>query len=116
MRKLGRNMIGIEQGDVVLFSDFEHNGLMWTGDGARQARAAIQFSEPYVAPPSVRVGLTMWDMSNAANIRADVTAENITETGFSIVFRTWSDSKIARVRVGWQAIGPVRDDEEWEVV
>ncbi len=115
MKKLRNHMIGIDQGDVVLFSDFEHNGLMWTGDGPRQARAVVRFSEPFTAPPSVRVGLTMWDMSNGANARADVTAEDVTETGFGILFRTWGDTKIARVRVGWQAIGAVPDEDEWEL-
>ena len=45
MRKLDSNTIGIDQGDVVLFSDFEHDGQMWTGDGPRNTRLAVKFAE-----------------------------------------------------------------------
>jgi len=63
----------------------------------------------------VQVNLSMFDMSNSANMRADVQAEDITEDGFAIVFRTWGDSKIARVRVAWQAIGELRQADDWDV-
>jgi hypothetical protein len=115
MKRLRNHLIGIDQGDVVLFSDFEHDGNMWTGDGPRQTRAHVRFSERFRVPPSVRVGLTMWDMSSEANARADVTAEDITVEGFAIAFRTWGDTKVARVRVGWQAIGELRHGDEWDL-
>ena len=116
MIRLNSHAIGIDQGDVILFSDYQHNGLMWTGDGPRQTRAYVRFATPFQSPPAVNIGLTMWDVSNAANARADVQAEDITALGFAILFKTWGDTKIARVRVGWQAIGPVSDDEDWDVV
>ncbi|NCO87565.1 MAG: hypothetical protein GW886_13135 [Rhodobacterales bacterium] len=115
MKRLGHRAIGIDQGDVILFSDFEHDGVMWTGDGPRQTRAHVQFSDAFLDAPSVIVGLSMWDMSNIANARADVTTEDVTAQGFAILFRTWGDSKIARVRVRWQAIGPVEDEEIWSL-
>jgi hypothetical protein len=115
MKRLTTNVIGVDQGDVVLFSDYEHNGVMWTGEGPRQTRAYVTFAEPFTAPPAVRVGLTLWDFSNGSNTRADITAEDISETGFAILFRTWGDTRIARVRVGWQAIGALRDDENWDI-
>jgi len=116
MLKLKSSAIGIDQGDLILFSDYQHDGLMWTGEGPRQIRAYVQFASPFQSPPSVNLGLTMWDVSNAANARADVQAEEITALGFAILFKTWGDTRIARVRVGWQAIGPVSDDEDWDVV
>lgn len=115
MKKLNNTQIGIAQGDVVLFSDFEHDGIMWTGEGPRQTRSAVVFSEPFRAPPSVRVWLTMWDVSNTTNMRMDVQAEDVTDTGFAIVFRTWADTKVARIRVGWQAIGEVPHADDWDV-
>ena len=108
-------MVGVDQGDVVLFSAFEHDGDMWTGDGPRVTRAHVQFSEAFRAFPSVCVSISMWDMSNAANARADVQAEDVTHEGFAIVFRTWGDTKVARVRVSWQAIGEVPHGDEWEL-
>lgn len=115
MRKIRQHQVGVEQGEVVLFSDYEHDGEMWTGEGPRQSRAFVHFSAEYVEPPSVHVTISMWDMSHTANARADVQAEDISTVGFAIVFRTWGDTKVARARVGWLSIGPVRDEEDWEL-
>lgn len=115
MRRIAGHRLGVDQGDVVLFSDFETGGAMWEGEGRRHARAFVHFSEPFLEPPAVQVSLTMWDISNAANARADVVAEDVAREGFGILFRTWGDTKIARVRVGWTAIGPLRDEDDWDV-
>jgi len=88
---------------------------MWAGKGPRIVRQKVQFSENFRRPPIVSVGLTMWDISAAANSRADLKAEKITETGFVAVFRTWEDTQVARVRVGWQAIGELAHGDEWEL-
>ncbi len=115
MRKLESNVIGMDQGDVVLFSDFEHDGQMWTGDGPRHTRMAVAFSEVYTGRPNVYVSVSMLDISNSGNSRFDVQAENITNSGFDIVFRTWGDSRVARCRVAWQSIGAVRADDVWDL-
>ena len=115
MRRLTHHLIGIDQGDVVMFTDFENGGPMWTGEGPRQARSYVHFSEAFAEAPAVRVGMTMWDISNASNIRADIQTEDVGREGFAIVFRTWGDTRVARVRVGWQAIGPLAGDEDWDV-
>ena len=59
MRKLESNVIGIDQGDVVLFSDFEHDGQMLTGEGSRNKRMAVTYSEQYSFVPSVYVSISM---------------------------------------------------------
>lgn len=115
MKRLRNHLIGVDHGDVVLFSDFEHDGVMWTGDGARQTRAHVEFSESFRAAPIVHVSLSMWDMASDTNARADVQSEDVTTEGFAIVFRTWGDTKIARVRVAWQAIGELRQADEWDL-
>ncbi|SLN50760.1 H-type lectin domain-containing protein [Pseudooctadecabacter jejudonensis] len=115
MKRMRNHLIGVDHGDVVMFSDFEHDGVMWTGDGARQVRAHVEFSESYRTPPVVITTLSMFDISNGANGRVDVQAEDITPDGFAIVFRTWGDSKIARVRVAWQATGELRQEGDWDV-
>lgn len=81
----------------------------------REVRRLQSFDEPFMEPPTVTVGLSMWDMDHSTNARVDISAETVTATGFEIVFRTWGDSRIARVRATWLAIGPARDDEDWEV-
>jgi len=101
MRKLENSVIGIEQGDVILFSDYEHDGDMWAGNGPHEIRFAVSFSEKYSAASSVYVSVSMIDMSNAANARADLQSENVTASGFDTVFKTWGDTQVARCRVAW---------------
>ena len=108
--------IGILQGSRVLFSDFADGGMMWTGNGNRESRFLVSFKEPFVEPPVVMVGISMWDMDHKTNSRADISAENITAKGFHIVFRTWGDTRVARIRADWTAIGTVRGEEDWDVV
>lgn len=115
MRRLESHLIGIDEGSEVLFSDFEYNGPMWAGQGPRVARKHVTFSEPFSTRPAVQVGFAMWDISNTATARMDVRAEDIGCDGFVIAFRTWNDSKIARVRVAWQAIGELEHQEDWKL-
>ncbi|MBY6090820.1 H-type lectin domain-containing protein [Pseudooceanicola sp. 502str34] len=115
MKRLRKSMIGVDQGEDLIFSDFEEGGDMWTGDGPRERRLAITFSENFRTPPVVHCALSLWDVGQGANLRADVTAEEITPTGFDLVFRTWGDTKIARARARWMAIGELSDEDEWDV-
>ncbi len=115
MRKFGNHSVGVDQGDLVLFSDFEDGGQMWSGEGPRLTRHSVRYKEAYEAPPVVQVSLSMWDISNGANARADVTSDNVTREGFDIVFRTWGDTRVARVRVAWISIGPIHNDDYWNV-
>ncbi len=108
--------IGVEQGSSILFSDYAHDGAMWTGSGAREVRQSQEFKESFVEPPMVMVGVSMWDIAHQTNSRADISAENITAKGFEIVFRTWADTRIARIRADWMAIGQFRDEDDWDVV
>lgn len=107
--------IGIEQGTKILFSDFAHDGAMWTGAGPREVRHHQPFEEAFVDPPVVTVGISMWDIDHKTNSRVDISAENVTAQGFEIVFRTWADTRIARIRAEWMAIGQARDEDDWDV-
>ncbi|MBY6046143.1 H-type lectin domain-containing protein [Vannielia litorea] len=115
MKRLRNHLVGVDEGSVVLFSDFEDGGEMWTGTGPRQARRAVSFSESYRGVPTVMVNLAMWDMDQKTNPRADISAENITNDGFELVFRTWGDTRVARVRASWMAIGELRHEDDWEL-
>ena len=99
-----------------MLSDFENDGEMWTGRGQRERRRRIGFSEPFRVPPNVQTSVSLWDMDAATIIRADISAETVTEDGFDLVFRTWGDSRIARVRIGWIAMGELNDDDDWDVL
>jgi hypothetical protein len=115
MKRIGTGRVGILQGSRVMFSDFADGGLMWTGTGPRESRHVVQFREAFSAVPAVIVGLAMWDLDSQTNPRADLLAETVTTTGFDLVFRTWGDTRVARVRADWTAIGPVRDEDDWEI-
>jgi hypothetical protein len=115
MKKLRSLIVGVDSGDEVLFEDFEHGGEMWTGRGQRERRRRLKFSEKYLSPPTVQLSISLWDMDAGTVLRADVTAEAITEKGFDMVFRTWGDTRVARVRVAWIAIGEMEDADTWDV-
>ena len=115
MKRFSSGSVGIQQGTRVLFSDFADGGVMWTGQGDRESRHMISFKEKFIEPPSVMVSISMWDIDHKHTSRSDITAEKITEKGFQLVFRTWGDTRVARIRAEWIALGPVRDDDEWDV-
>ncbi|WP_299747283.1 H-type lectin domain-containing protein [uncultured Tateyamaria sp.] len=115
MKRLRNHLIGIDQGDTVLFSDFEDGGEMWTGRGQRERRRRVSFSEPFRTEPSVHVSISMWDVDTASALRADAMAETITKDGFDLVFRTWGDTRIARVRLAWMAMGELRQVDDWDL-
>ena len=116
MQRLQNPRTGIDQGDVVLFSEFEEGGDMWTGEGPRERRKTIHFKEAYSQPPAVHVSISLWDMSTDAAIRAELVAERITEAGFDLVFRTWGDSRVARLRAAWMSVGELPFDDDWDDV
>jgi len=99
----------------MVFADFENGGAMWTGSGTRERRKTVQFDESFASPPAVQLAISMWDMDTSAAIRAELIAENVTAKGFEIVFRTWADSRIARLRASWTAIGDLPFEDDWDV-
>lgn len=115
MKRISTSAVGILQGTQVLFADYADGGQMWTGTGSRESRHAIRFNETYHAPPSVMVGMSMWDIDHRHNARAELVAENICAAGFDLVFRTWGDTRVARVRADWTAIGALQDEDDWDV-
>lgn len=115
MLRIQSHLLGIDQSSTILFSDFQHNGEMWTGQGDREFRKEISFSEPFAAPPKVQLNAAMWDFDHETNQRGDLLAEEITETGFVLVFKTWGDTRVARLRASWTAFGPLRSDDDWVV-
>ena len=65
--------------------------------------------------PMVHTSISLWDVDTKSPVRVEVTAENITPRGFDIVFRTWLDTRIARLRVAWMAIGELPHEDDWDV-
>lgn len=114
MLRFSHTAVGVQQGSAFLFSAFEDGGPMWTGRGPRVERIAVVFDTPFRDIPLVHVGLSMWDISVEGNQRVDITAEHVTPTGFILAFRTWGDTRVARVRADWLAIGPADHVDDFE--
>jgi hypothetical protein len=88
MKRIRSHLFGIDQGEHIMFSDYENDGKMWSGNGTRQRKKTIVFSEPFEAPPSVHVSMSLMDLDKETNVRSDVLAKNISTTGFDLIFRT----------------------------
>ena len=116
MKRLNNHTVGVEDGEVILFSDYEDGGEMWTGRGQRERRRHIRFSQAFVTEPTVHLSLSMWDVDAATVARVDLQRDAVTAEGFDIVFRTWGDTRVARVRVSWMAIGSLPGDDDWALV
>ncbi len=115
MKSFRTHPIGVAQGEEVLFSEFAEGGDMWTGEGPRERRTPIKFSEPFRSAPIVQIGVSLWDVDTSSALRAELSAENVTQEGFEAVFRTWSDTRIARIRAAWMAIGEVPHEDDWDI-
>lgn len=115
MLRFSHRAIGIQNGSEILFSDFDTGGVMWTGDGPRMVSMPVTFPTRFLTPPIVQLGLSMWDTAGSSNQRGDLSAENITAQGFDIVFRTWGDSRVARIRADWLAIGETTHHDDWDL-
>lgn len=116
MKKLKSHTVGVDSGDVIMFSDYEDGGEMWTGRGQRERRRHMKFSEAFHAPPTVQLSPSLWDLDASTVMRADFSAEAVTEKGFDIVFRTWGDTRVARMRIAWMAIGALKEEDDWDVI
>lgn len=115
MRRMASHLIGVDRGSVMLFSDYQDGGAMWTGEGPRELRRVVEFAEPLRSAPVVQVTISMWDMDRRTNQRADISAEMVNPEGFVIVFRTWADTRVARIRADWLAIGELSAEDDWNV-
>ena len=115
MRQFTNHRIGIDQGDTILFSDFADEGPMWTGQGERERRLPVSFEKPFRSPPVVHLSVSLWDVDTEPAMRGELISENVTEDGFDIVFRTWLDSRFARMRVSWIAIGELPHEDDWDI-
>lgn len=115
MKRLQNHLVGVDQGEILLFSDFEEGGPMWLGSGPRSVVRTVTFSARFHEPPTVMPTVAMWDIDQSSNQRGDISARNVTERGFDLVFKTWGDTRVARVRAAWMAIGALAHDDDWPI-
>lgn len=88
-----------------LFNHCDTNEYMWNGDGARQVRWDFTFESPFAAPPVVMASLSGMDSSQSENLRFNIRCVDVTTEGFTLLFDTWDNTRIARAGVTWMAHG-----------
>ena len=86
MQVLETGRLAIDQGSIVLVSDFANGGPMWAGAGPREICRPVRFAKAFERAPAVMMGVALWDFDNSSNLRAD-----------------------------WTAIGGLRDPDRWAV-
>ena len=115
MKRISDAAVGVQTGMALMFSAFEDGSEMWTGEGPRVVVQHVSFDERFLQPLAVHVSISMWDMEGSANQRADIQAVNVRNEGFDIQFRTWGDTRVARIRASWMAVGGVPYHDNWDV-
>lgn len=88
-----------------LFNHCDSEGPMWSGRDDRDFRLPVTFDAKFDAPPMVTLGLSGIDIAHEQNARLVLVAEDISPEGFTIVLRTWSDTRIGRASASWMAVG-----------
>lgn len=88
-----------------LFNHVDAGLPMWAGDGDREVRLDVAFANAFAEPPGITLGLTGIDAAHDQNLRFWLDAVDVTAKGFTIMFKTWDDTHIARASVAWQALG-----------
>jgi len=65
----------------------------------------IVFDAPFLTPPVVQIGITGFDIDQRDSARLSVTADGITEYGFTAIISTWSNTRVYATEFNWFAIG-----------
>lgn len=80
------------------------NDYMWTGNGPRNVQKFV-FLPPgmFNGTPQVMAALATIDSSAGANLRVDVKVDMVSNNYFRVTVETWSDTKLAIIKVAWMA-------------
>lgn len=93
----------IQSARLDLFSGMDG----WTleqGTGERSYWTRVLFERPFLSAPFVTVCLSGIDASKDSNLRLVMEPHDITQFGFELELRTWSDSSISYAAVTWMAL------------
>lgn len=75
------------------------------GEGRRVVRIYITFSENFLEPPKVVVGISYFDIIRKANSRLKVKVAEIDKKGFYLQLETYWNTQIWAAGVNWIAYG-----------
>ena len=117
MKNFTPSALAVDNGKVQVFDHIEDEGPMWSGEGKRWSRAWVTFDNAFAEPPVVQLSIAMIDADSGPNLRLELSAEDVSERGFTAVSHTWGDTRIGRLNVNWTAIGMRHAQAEplWDV-
>ncbi len=117
MNRITPVALAVDSGRAQMFDHISSDGPMWAGNGKRWARTVVRFEAPFQSAPSIHLSISMIDAASARNLRLELTAEDVSTDGFTVVAHTWSDTRIGRLQVQWTAIGGRAEGGEplWDV-
>ncbi len=65
----------------------------------------VKFESKFTKPPKIFIEISGLDVNAIKNTRVQVTAKNITESGFDLEYKTWYDTILYSVWTNWMAFG-----------
>ena len=80
------------------------NWTLLNGTGDRYFDRFVPFQVALSAPPMIHVNLAAVDADKTFNLRVDVSAINVTLTGFTLRMHTWADTRLYEVKATWIAM------------
>lgn len=72
-------------------------------NGDRTMTIEVDFETPFTKKPQIFLSVTQLDSDKEYNIRYNVEAISISRDGFTIIVRTWADTKIFSISGYWLA-------------
>jgi len=75
-------------------------------DGERSVYVEVEYPKPFEKKPEVMVGVNLIDASNAQNLRYSVEVKSVSRDGFTLLVKTWANTKIFEIGGGWIAVAP----------
>lgn len=105
--------VTVQSGYMPVFDHYDDKGPMWFGSGDREVVEYVRFDKPFTRSPYVALTITQMDTDTSRYLRYELFAKNIRPDGFDVSFKTWSDSRFARISVHWIAMGERTDPDLW---
>lgn len=79
---------------------------LYGGSGDRYSTTHVSFGTDFNTLPTISTAIAEFDIINTGgNYRLELITQNVTTSGFDVVFHTWGDSSIYGARAQWTAIG-----------
>lgn len=104
--KLGPDVFNnLVQGGRIEVTEYTPGYGLHTGSGERYFTTWVPFGRNYSSAPTVLVSLSKFNMLGSRNTCLDVYPQNISNSGFELVYHTWWDCTVYLVAATWVSYG-----------